>query len=172
MYFTLTKKLINSCISKMKFNFVLCLILSFLSQMSFSAPQQHATDRKRRIEIIIPSKGSSVKCRRVRAGKTAILMVKGNSINLKQGEYITLLLKPKGEGHWLRISNSNRVERDYAGLWEFNVEMKVGKKCKTAEMLAIVSGNIIKEERLDNQSISLDDRILCRSKEGFFICTE
>lgn len=124
------------------------------------------------IEIIIPAKGSSIDCVKTKSGKKASLTVKGSSINIKEGEFITLFLKPRNEKKWLRISSSNKVEQNYIGSWAFNIDIEISKKCKVAELSAIVSSSEIKEEELDLEQVSPDQNVLCRSQEDFIITAQ
>lgn len=124
------------------------------------------------IEIIIPAKGSAIDCVKTKSGKKASFTVKGNSINIKEGEFITLFLKPKNEDKWLRISNSNKVEQNYLGSWAFNIDIEISKRCKVAELSAIVSSSEIKEEELNFEQVNSDQNVLCRSQEDFIITAQ
>ena len=149
----------------MKYLLLISIIFNALSASNKIYPNEPTKS----IEIIIPANGSSIECAKTKAGKKACFTVKGNSVNIREGEYITLFLKPKNGDKWLNISKSSRVEQSYLGSWALNIDVEVSKKCKEAELLAIVSKMEIKENEIDAENIDSDKNFVCRSQKDFII---
>lgn len=154
----------------MKFFFLFNCILFFNIYLPLEPISQNEPTKN--IEIIIPAKGSSIECFKTKTGKKASFTVKGNSINIREGEYITLFLKPKNDSKWIRISSSNKVEQNYLGSWAFNIDVEISNRCKVAELSAIVSSSEIKDRELDVNQLNSAKNLLCRSQQDFVITAQ
>ncbi|HBL75134.1 MAG: hypothetical protein A2W90_05635 [Bacteroidetes bacterium GWF2_42_66] len=151
---------------------ILIFILSFIFQTFFPSETKSVTGPNKSIEIIIPAKGSSIDCTKSGIGKKAIFTVKGNSINLKVGEFITVFIRPKEGKNWIRVSKSVKIVNDYSGLWSFDINAEISKKCKVADLSVFVSSCEITDSKLYNEAVKANPNIICRSQEGFTIVTQ
>ena len=152
--------------------FILIFTLFFVFQSFFPSEIKGRTGPNKHIEIIIPARGSSIDCTKTKSAKKVIFTVKGSSVNLKEGEFITMFLRSNEAGSWIRISKSLKVVQDYSGLWSFNINAEISRKCKIAELVAFVSSSEITDHELDNERIQSHQDILCRSQEGFTIMAQ
>lgn len=148
---------------------MLLILLVFLARTIFPSGTESNASPNKSIEIVIPAKGSSISCSKTKSGKRLHFTAKGNSINLNEGEFITLFLRPTNENEWVRISDPMKIEQNNSNLWAFNIDTVIGKRYKLVELSAVVSSSVIKATKLDYEAFELLPSIISRSQNDFTV---